>query len=80
MSLGHHHECIGQEDVVFAFDSNLLSEVLSQADHKAFDCIVIVLVVMRVALANQVNVACFDALNGEQWVRVEHRHHFHCVV
>ena len=66
-NVDEHHECVGEAHVVIAFDSDLLSEVFSQAVHKAFNCIVIFLLVMRVALTVQVKVACFHAFDGEEW-------------
>ena len=60
-----HHECASEEHVVFAFhSSDLSSEVFSQAVHETIDSIVIVLFVTHAVLTNQVNFACFDALNA----------------
>ena len=63
-----HHENVGEEHVVFVFDSDLLSQVFSQTVHKAFDCIVIVLFVARVMFLLQFEVVCFHAFSGEEWV------------
>ena len=63
-----HHENVGEEHVVLAFDLDLLSRVFSQAVHKAFDCIFFVLLVMCVALKNQVEIACFHTFDGEERV------------
>ena len=65
--VNEHHENVGEEHVVLERDLDLLSEVSSQAFHKAFDCIVIVLFVVRVTLLLQFEVAHFHAFGGEEW-------------
>ena len=46
LDVDEHHEHVSEEHVFFAFDSNLLSEVFSQAVHKALARIIIVLLAM----------------------------------
>ena len=64
-----HHEDVGKEHVVLLFDLDLLlSKVFSQAVHETFSCVIIILFVTGVMLANWVHVACLDVLNCEQKV------------
>ena len=66
LNVDEHHECVGEEHAVFAFDSNALSEIFSQAVHEAFNCVIIVLLVVCVMFWNCEDVARFHAVNGEQ--------------
>ena len=61
------HEDVGDEHVVLLFDSDLSSKVFSQAVNETFSCIVIIVFVTGVMLADWVHVACLDVLNCEQW-------------
>ena len=45
LNVDEHHEHVGKDHVVFAFDSDASSEVFSQAVHEAFDCVIVVLFV-----------------------------------
>ena len=40
-----HHEHVGEEHAVFAFDLDASSEILSQAVREAFSCVIVVLLV-----------------------------------
>ena len=61
-----HHEDVGEQHVFFSFDSNLLFEFFSQSVHEAFQCVVIILFVVRIALK------CFHVVDGEKWTGSEH--------
>ena len=68
LDVDEHHGCVKEEHAVFAFDLDALSEILSQAVHEAFDCVIIVLLVVCVALRNDECVCVLHALDGEQWM------------
>ena len=63
-----HHEDISEEHVWLALDSNLSSQVFSQAVHEAFDSIIVVLSVACVMLEAWFCIALLHAIDGEQWV------------
>ena len=66
LNADEHHECAGEEHAVFAFDSDGLSEIFSQATRETFDRIIIVLLVTCVAVWSHATVIPFHALDGEQ--------------
>ena len=71
LNVDEHHEFVGEEHVIFAFDSDVLSEIFSQAVHETFGCIVVVLLVMCVALRFHCHIAGLHALDGEQQTQIE---------
>ena len=68
LDVDEHHEHVGEEHAVFAFESDASSEILSQAVHEAFGCVIGVLLVVCVAFRNDELVAVLHALDGEQWM------------
>ena len=65
LNVDEHHERVGEEHTFFVFDSNLSSEIFSQAVHETFDCIIIVLLVACVAAFRHNGVDCLHALDGK---------------
>ena len=57
-------------ELLFAFDLDFLSKVFSQAVHEAFDCIVVIPLVVHIAHANHPFVEGLHTFDGEQWAKV----------
>ena len=64
--IDEHHEDVSEDHVWFAFHSDLSSQVFSQAVHEAFNCVVIVLLVMCVMLTACIKIVHLHTFDGEQ--------------